>query len=338
MFIPNQILFEKKSLDYQIGNNIYNYFKNKNTEIKIMNNNRISVHLDNTTPETKYISGKKTLLVGIKKISKFQTCKPSAHYQLPLVSGCTGKCEYCYLNTRLSEKPYIKVFVNINDILAKANNYINERNNLTIFEGSATSDPVPVEPYTNSLKNTIEFFANEDLGRFRFVTKYTDIDDLLNINHNNHTEIRFSINTDYIIKSYEHSTASFSKRIEASKKLMDSNYPIGFIIAPVFIYNNWKHDYENLINKIYNLIPKNYSHKIFFEVISHRYTITAKNKILEIFPKTTLPMNEDNRTFKYGQFGYGKYMYSKTDLQEIKKFFTEKISNLFSKESIKYII
>lgn len=45
---------------------------------------------------------------------------------------------------------------------------------------------------------------------------------------------------------------------------------------------------------------------ITFEVISHRYTTRAKNVINEVFPDNTLPMNDDERKYKYGQFGYGK--------------------------------
>ena len=46
---------------------------------------------------------------------------------LPLISGCIGQCEYCYLNTNLGDKPLYKVNVNIDDILYKAKEYINER-------------------------------------------------------------------------------------------------------------------------------------------------------------------------------------------------------------------
>lgn len=57
-----------------------------------------------------------------------------------------------YLNTNLGDKPYVKVNVNVDDILKTADDYMNERlPQLTIFEGSATSDPVPLEPYTHSL-------------------------------------------------------------------------------------------------------------------------------------------------------------------------------------------
>ena len=46
----------------------------------------------------------------------------------------------------------------MDNILEHAQKYIDERSpQVTIFEGSATSDPIPVEPYTHSLKYAIEF-------------------------------------------------------------------------------------------------------------------------------------------------------------------------------------
>lgn len=182
-----------------MGKEIFAKFKDKgNIEIVNLTSNKYKEHIPGEDLFSQYREGKKTLIVGIKKGLKFQTCKPSAHYQLPLVSGCIGQCEYCYLNTRLGDKPFIKVHVNIDDILNQAQKYIDERlPDKTIFEGSATSDPVPVEPFTNSLKKAIEFFGCRKDARFRFVTKYNDVDSLLNLEHNGHTEIRFSINTPY---------------------------------------------------------------------------------------------------------------------------------------------
>ena len=85
-------------------------------------------------------------------------------------------------------------------------------------------------------------------------------------------------------------------------------------------------------------ILENQDESLGFEVIIHRYTIKAKNRILEIFPETTLPMNEEERKFKYGQFGYGKYIYNQEDIQEIKDFFKEEIKKRFPLSTIKYII
>jgi len=340
MFIPKRILFEKNTLDYEIGNNIYNYFKDNNmVEIIHLKNNKIKENIPGDNLHDFYREGKSTLVVGIKSGMKFQSCKPSAHYQLPLFSGCTGQCQYCYLNTNLGDKPYTRVNVNVNDILTHAQKYIDERfPEETIFEGSATSDPVPVEPYSNSLKQTINFFSSNEKGRFRFVTKYTDIDTLLNLNHGYKTEIRFTLNTNKVINDFENKTPSMKRRIEACKKVIYAGYPTGFIIAPVFLYDNWKEDYRNLLLALSSNLPEKTIHPITFEVISHRYTTRAKNIILEAFPETSLPMNNEERTYKFGQFGYGKFVYSKENIEEIKKFFNSEIEVIFKNKIIKYII
>ncbi len=340
MFIPKRILFEKGSLDYEIGKNIYNTFKdNKNIEIIKLTSNKIKERIPGENLHSFYREGKNTLVVGIKKRSKFQSCKPSANWQLPLVSGCIAHCQYCYLNTNLGEKPYIKINVNIDDILNQANEYIKERlPSKTLFEGSATSDPIPIEPYTNSLKKAIEFFANSDHGLFRFVTKFNDVDSLLDIDHKGHTEIRFTLNTDKVISDFENRAASIDKRIEASVKVANAGYPIGFIIAPVFLYDGWKNDYKHLLLNLKDKLPDNLTTPVTFEIISHRYTPRAKNIILEVFPETTLPMEDEERKYKYGQFGYGKYVYTKEQLDEMKEFFSSEIDSIFNNKVIKYII
>ena len=218
MFIPKRVIFEKDSLDTEVGKNIYNMVKD-NPKVEIINatSNRIKTHIPGDNLFDQYRSGKETMVVGKRKSLKFQTCKPSANYQLPLVSGCMGRCEYCYLNTQLGDKPFVRVFTNIDEVLDRAKQYIEERlPAVTIFEGAATSDPIPLEPYTHALRKTIEFIGNEPKARFRFVTKFNDVDSLLDAKHNNHTEIRFSINTPKVIDSYEHYTASSQNRIEAA--------------------------------------------------------------------------------------------------------------------------
>lgn len=340
MFVPQRIIFEKGSLNYEIGKNIYNEFRNRE-KIEIINltNNKVKEHIPGDNIRDFYKEGKNTLVVGVKKPGKFQSCKPSAHWQLPLLSGCVGNCQYCYLNTNLGDKPFIKVNVNIDDILDKANKYMDERKpEITIFEGSATSDPIPVEPYTYLLKRTIEFFSKSEYGRFRFVTKFDDVDTLLDADHRGKTEARFTINTRKVIEDYERRTGSREKRIEASIKMMEAGYPVGYIIAPVFMYENWEEDYRNLLIYLSENLPKNLTYPITFEVISHRYTTRAKNIINEVFPDNTLPMKDDDRTYKYGQFGYGKFVYPKESLGYMKEFFRKNLEEIFPDAEIKYII
>jgi spore photoproduct lyase len=285
------------------------------------------------------MEAKQTFVVGVRRTMKFETCKPSAHYQLPLCTSCIGKCEYCYLNTTLGKKPYLRVYVNTEEILQKAKEYIEERRpEITIFEGAATSDPIPYEAYTGALASTIKFFSSEELGYFRFVTKFAEVDSLLDLQHNGHTRIRFSLNTQHVINKYEHATPLAKERIEAAGKIARVGYPLGFLIAPVILYEKWHEDYGELLDRIAQTIPDEAKKDLSFEIISHRFTLRAKERILQVFPQTTLPMEEEERKFKYGQFGYGKYIYPKEQMAEVKEFFSKKIENSFPKANLNYII
>ena len=342
MFKPKRILFEKNARDYPIGSYIYqNFINQKDVEIIELNKNKIKENIPGDTPQAFHQEGKNTLVVGVKTSLKFQSCKPSAHYQLPLLSGCIGQCQYCYLNTNLGDKPYMRVNVNVDDILKQADDYIKERlPEVTIFEGSATSDPIPVEPYSNLLKMAIEHFSKSSNGRFRFVTKFTDVDTLLDIDHQGHTEIRFTLNTNKVIQDFERRTPSMEKRIEAARKVIVAGYPTGFLIAPVFLYDNWKEDYKHLLLRLNDSLPDHLPHPLTFEIISHRYTPKAKQVISEIYPENQLPMQEEERSFKFGQFGYGKYVYPKESLTEINTLFQSEIAEIFKNRDIeiKYII
>lgn len=339
MFIPKRVYFEPEALEYPLGRKLYQDFHEQGIPIiKTGSHNRVT-GIPGKTPQEAYMEAKQTFVVGVRRTLKFETCKPSAHYQLPLCTSCMGKCEYCYLNTTLGKKPYLRVYVNIEEILQKAKEYIDTRKpEVTYFEGAATSDPLPYEPYTQALAKTIDFFGQEEYGRFRFVTKFTGVDSLLNIQHEGHTRFRFSINTQHVIGKYEHNTPSADERIKAASKAASANYPVGFLIAPVILYENWHNEYKEMLERLAQVLPPEAQKDLTFEIISHRYTARAKKNILEVFPQTDLPMDEEERQFKYGQFGYGKYVYPKDELKAYKDYFTELMAEIFPAAEVDYII
>lgn len=339
VFTPKRVLFEKDALNYPLGEKLYRQFNHAGIPLQwVPSHNRIT-GLPGKTPQEAYLEAKRTLVVGVRRTLKFETCRPSAHYQLPLTTSCTGKCEYCYLNTTLGNRPYLRVYVNIDEILARAGEYIKERSpDVTLFEGAATSDPIPVERYTGSLKRAIEFFGNEELGRFRFVTKFTDVDSLLAADHRGHTRFRFSINTPHVIKRYEHDTPDIEDRLAAAARVAGAGYPLGFIIAPIMVYPGWEEEYRKLVVNLGKTLGPAADRDVTFELISHRFTARAKKRILEVFPATTLPMNEEERKFKYGQFGYGKYLYPKETLQEMDSLFRRELEKNFPGSRVEYLV
>lgn len=337
-FTPRRVFFEKDAFKFDLGEKLWQRFRAEGLDVSILKSNRVT-GIPGETPQDFYRESKQTLVVGVRRTLKFETCKPSAHFQLPLSTSCIGKCEYCYLNTTLGKKPYLRIYVNIEEILSRAESYIEERKpNITVFEGAATSDPLPYEQFTGALSKTILFFANQELGRFRFVTKFTEVEPLLDIKHGGHTRFRFSLNTRHVIEKYEHQTPSIEERLAAAEKVAQAGYPLGFIIAPVILYPGWEEEYGSLIINLARILPGPVKKDLTFEVITHRFTTRAKNNILDVFPATTLPMTEEERQYKYGQFGYGKYVYSKDRMDTVKDYFKRIIAENFPGAALDYIV
>ncbi|NLO89494.1 MAG: spore photoproduct lyase [Clostridia bacterium] len=335
-FIPQRVYIEPAALEYPLGKHLYEYFKSQGIPTKYTTSHNRVVGIPGKTPPEAFREAKNTLVIGIRKSKKFETCRPSAHFQLPLVTGCPGKCEYCYLATNLGRKPYIRVYVNVGEILSIAKDYMEQRKpEITLFEGAATSDPLPVEAYTGSLKKTIEFFSDQQFGRFRFVTKFTNVDSLLPVEHKGKTHFRFSINLPEIINTFEHGTPTLEERLKAAEKVSRAGYPLGIMIAPIFLEGSWQDNYFELLKTVKKFISDT---PLSFELITHRFTKRAKSTILDIFPGTQLSMDEEKRRFKYGQFGYGKYLYPKDLINEAKEFFMENINSLFKDATVEYFV
>lgn len=335
-YIPKRVFFEPAALDYPLGRRLKKKFQDMGIPVFMTTSHNRITGLPGKTPAEKYYEAKNTLVVGIRKSLDFAPCKPSAHYQLPLATSCPGMCQYCYLATTLGPRPYVRVYVNLEEILQKARALIAEREpELTYFEGAATSDPLPLEYLTGSLAETINFFAGEEYGRFRFVSKFTGVESLLKLDHKNHTTIRFSINTPRIIARLEHRTPGLPERLQAARKVAQAGYPLGLLIAPILVSGNWEQEYSSLLEETAAVLEE---FPLTFELISHRYTRRAKKQILSIFPHTPLVMEETERKAKYGQFGYVKYLYPPDTMKALEKFFQDKIAALFPRGRIAYFV
>ena len=336
-WLPDRVYIEPKALAYPMGERIYNFCKEKNIPIlKTTSHNQVK-GIPGETEKEKFANAKRTLVVGTKKSMKLEVCKPSAHYQFSLMTNCPGNCEYCYLFSTQGKKPYVRVYVNLEDIYETIDKYIEDRRPAaTMFEAASTGDPLAVEHITGGLKETIEHFGKLQLGRLRIVTKFSQVDSLLDAQHNGHTRFRFSMNSNYIIKNFEHNTEELAERIIAAEKVAKAGYPIGFIIAPIMPHEGWKEGYGQLFDELSKIKAFQDKSHIPFELIQHRFTLNAKDVILERYPNTKLDLEEEKRVRKFGKYGRMKYIYPKDQAQEMKEFITGEIKKNFPKGHVHY--
>lgn len=338
-FNPDVVIFEPQALEYPLGKQLHQYCEEQKIPIRMTTSHNRVTGIPGDTEAAQYRNAKRTLVVGVRKTLKFDTSKPSAEYAIPLTTGCAGHCHYCYLQTTMSSKPYIRVYVNLDDILAEASNYIEERKpEITRFEAACTGDPVSLEHLTGALRYYIEYMGKQEYGRLRFVTKFANIDSLLDADHRGHTRIRFSINSSYVIRNFEPSTSSFEERIEAAGKVAEAGYPLGFIIAPIIIYEGWKKDYLELIDRLHDRIGHLHIPGMEFELIQHRFTNVAKKTILKRYPKTKLDMDEEKRQVKWGRYGRFKHVYKKEEAAELDITLREAIMARFPEAEVAYFV
>ncbi len=338
LFRPIRVYFEPASLEYDLGKQIWQQCLNLGiTVMKTPSHNRVS-GIPGADFAERYREAKRTMVVSVRRKGAFQTSKPSADYALPLATGCPGHCQYCYLNTNLGTRSYVRIYVNTDDILARAQHYIEEAGDkIVTFDGSCTSDPVATESWTGALAKTIGFFAKQKYGRFRFVSKFHVVNSLLNLNHAGHTRIRFSINAPFVAKQFEQATPSIKLRLAAAAQVAQSGYPLGFLIGPIMHYPRWQAEYSNLLIELARTLDAK-PLDLHFELVTHRYTERAKRVINSVYPNNRLPMDETDRRFKWGQFGYGKYIYSTERMAEMRMFFYATLSELFPTATVDYFV
>lgn len=284
-----------------------------------------------------YAAAKRTLLVTLRPKGPLRSCKPSADYELPLGAGCPGLCQYCYLQSTLGMRPYVRVYADLEEIMAAAAAQIQAAGPGVVpsFETSSLGDPMAVEHLTGALAEIIPFFGRQN-ARMRLVTKFAHTGNLETLAHAGHTRIRYSLNTPYVTGSFEAGTDPVAARIAAANRLGRAGYPIGFVLAPLMLYPGWREEYAQLLDDLALALDAGLHGGLTFELISHRFTPRAKASIEARFPRSRLDLDESRRRVKWGRYGRPKFVYPASALKELWHEAEEGIRRRFPAAEIEY--
>lgn len=282
MFIPNRILYEKDIVNYELGKELLEKYKEVPKKIIESHNN---IEEMRKKENSEFPRMKKDLIIGIRKTHKFVENHKVSDYLVPYTSsGCTAMCLYCYLVCNYNKCAYLRLFVNREQMLEKIIRTAQKSEENLTFEIGSNSDLVLENTITNNLVWTIENFANSNKGLLTFPTKFDMVDDLLPLNHNGKIIIRMSVNPQEVINKVEFGTSRLKNRIEAINKLKKAGYKVGILIAPVVLIENWKNLYSELIKYLYENLSEDVKNETFFEIIFMTYSYVHKAINSEAFP------------------------------------------------------
>lgn len=332
MFKPKAIYFEKEILEYPLGKELMEKYKDT-PKIKIENHNNIEEMRKRSNKE--FSEMKRNLIIGVRKTHKFVENHKTSDFLVPYTSsGCTASCMYCYLVCNYNKCAYLRLFVNREQMLEKIIKTSEKSDKELNFEIGSNSDLILENTITGNLPWTIENFKNTLKGFLTFPTKFDMVDDLLTLDHKGKVIIRMSVNPEEIINKVEFGTSRLKGRIEAINKLKEAGYKIGILIAPVILVDNWKQLYLELIQRLNQELSEKVKKDVFFEIIFMTYSYVHTKINEEAFPNA---INLYNKEIMTGR-GRGKYMYKNDVRSEAEIFLRKQMKRYFPNNKIEYIV
>jgi spore photoproduct lyase len=200
--------------------------------------------------------GKKTLVISVHHSAVRQsseegnTCPNYWHFSP--YGFCPYRCHYCYLagtqGVRFS--PTVKIFVNLDEILAQVDRVAARLNRPTAFYLGKLQDGLALDPLTGYSRRIIPFFAAHPFARLTLLTKSADVVNLLDLEHRHHAILSWTLTPPAIAKRFEPGTPSSAARLSAMRACAVAGYPVRAVLMPLIPVEDWADQYRALIDDL----------------------------------------------------------------------------------------
>ena len=179
--------------------------------------------------------------------------------ELKWAYGCPFDCAWCYLKGTFRfrperTKPVIKSYEKIE---SHTRTFLDEVTTPEILNTGEIADSLMFEsgeqPFS---KFIISFFSSQKLHKVLFLTKSSNIKNLLEIAPHNQAIISFSLNAIPVAEKWEKAPSAL-ERIEAAKKVYQAGYEVRIRIDPMVPIDGWQEHYLRLVDMVFeNLMPE----------------------------------------------------------------------------------
>lgn len=170
-------------------------------------------------------------------------------------NGCFYKCDWCYLKlTYRAAFPFITIRAEYDRVKEQIFRRLQKSKDPVIFNSGELADSLSMEHLTKAGREFIPWFGNSENGYLFMLTKSDNVDDILNLPHNGHTIIAWSMNSPEVSRKFEIGAPSFEHRLKAAEKVQQAGYPIRIRLDPIVPFNGWQDAYADTINQIFSKI------------------------------------------------------------------------------------
>jgi len=200
--------------------------------------------------------GKRTLVLAEHNsavrhsVEEGNTCPNYWHFSP--YGFCPYGCDYCYLagtqGVRFS--PTVKVFLNLPEILGEIDRITKRIGEPTPFYLGKLQDGLALDPLTGYSRRLIVFFAEHRYARMTLLTKSANVENLLDLDHREHSILSWTVNPPEIASTFERNTPPVADRMAAMRRCADAGYPVRAVVMPIVPLPNWQEIYRSFLRSL----------------------------------------------------------------------------------------
>ena len=219
------------------------------------------IELNETDSLALHRIGKRTLVFGeLKNAVRFSeeegnTCPNYWHFSP--YGFCPYGCKYCYLAGTQGVKfsPTVKIYVNLPEMLGEIDSIAHRLGTPTSFYIGKLQDALALDPLSAYSTILIPFFAEHPYARLTLLTKSTNINRLIKLEHRRHTIISWSINPPEVCRVFEENVPGIEERMEAMRQAALAGYPVRAVLMPIIPVSGWQNIYITFIRHLIETVP-----------------------------------------------------------------------------------
>lgn len=175
--------------------------------------------------------------------------------ELKWAYGCPFDCSWCYLKGTFRFRPEgIKpAYKPLEKIKSHVEAFLSQVDTPEILNTGEIADSLMKEGKTSPFSRfIISMFQKQKTHKVLFLTKSTNIRNLLQMPEKSQVIMSFSLNAKSAAEKWEKKAPPVSKRIDAARKLVEAGYEVRIRIDPIVPIHNWQKHYKQLVDKMFS--------------------------------------------------------------------------------------
>ncbi len=150
--------------------------------------------------------------------------------------------------------PFITVRAEYDRIVRRIEKRLASSNGQVMFNSGELADSLTLEHLTGAARRFIPWFGKTVNGYLFILTKSDNVNDILDLPHNDHTIIAWSLNNEKVSRKFEIGAPTFKRRLKAAYKVQSSGYLLRIRLDPIVPFDGWQEAYADTVRKIFDMV------------------------------------------------------------------------------------